>query len=210
MSRSQFWGLFAVLLVLFLVVEGPIWAHPWDLSAVNRAILLSYAPIPLLVVGCLLWSHRLRWVSFFLDTLSLTLLKYSVTFAFALFMWGVLSRAGSGRAGSALGASSLRGGADARVDHSRREEGSDPRCRHRGRWASRGGGERVRREGARGSRSSRRAPRPSRCSTTVRGSSLAWRSPRWVSTSRRTPPTVSFTPSSPFRMTRRGRRSSSP
>src|SRR4051812_20328325 len=87
MSRTQFWGSFAVLVGLFLLIEGPIWSHPWDISAVNHAILLSYLPIPLLVAGCLLWSRRLGWVSFFLDTLSLTLVKYSATFFFALCMW---------------------------------------------------------------------------------------------------------------------------
>jgi hypothetical protein len=87
MSRVQFWGSFVILVLLFLLVEGPIWSHPWDIRAVDRAILLSYLPIPLLVAGCLLWSRRLTLVGFFLDTLTLTFVKYSATALFALSMW---------------------------------------------------------------------------------------------------------------------------
>jgi hypothetical protein len=89
LSRTQFWACWATVVALFFFDTGPIWRHPWDMGAFNDAVLWSYVPIPLLVGGCLLGSRRLSLRAFFLDTLEITLLKYAVTFAAALVLWGV-------------------------------------------------------------------------------------------------------------------------
>lgn len=86
-SRAQFWTVWGLAVVLFLFWTGPVWRHPWDIGLVNQAIFWSYLPIPMLVAACLLWSKRLTMRAFFLDTLELTLLKYSFTFALALVLW---------------------------------------------------------------------------------------------------------------------------
>jgi hypothetical protein len=89
MSRAQLSGALAVALTLFLFEAGPIWRHPWDMELLNRAIFWSYVAIPLLVIGCLAWSRHLSWKAFLVDTLVLTLVKYTCTFAFALVLWEV-------------------------------------------------------------------------------------------------------------------------
>lgn len=89
MSRAQFWSVLGLALALFLFEAGPVWRHPWDMELLNRAIFWSYVAIPLLVIGCLAWSKRLSLRVFFVDTLVLTLIKYSCTFAFALVLWEV-------------------------------------------------------------------------------------------------------------------------
>jgi hypothetical protein len=84
LTRRQFWGCFAVALVVFLFWAGPVWAEPWRIDA---PVYASYAVIPLLVLGCLLWSRRfaVRWL--LLDSLELVLLKFAATYMFATIMW---------------------------------------------------------------------------------------------------------------------------
>jgi hypothetical protein len=89
LSRVQFWSFFALLLTIFLFSTGPVWRHPWKIATLDMAIFASYAPIPFLVAGGLAFKKRLTWKAFFLDTLELTLLKYSVTFGLALVFWGL-------------------------------------------------------------------------------------------------------------------------
>lgn len=89
MSRAQFWSVLGLAFALFLFEAGPVWRHPWDMELLNRAIFWSYVVIPLLVIGCLAWSKRLSLRVFVVDTLVLTLIKYSCTFAFALVLWEV-------------------------------------------------------------------------------------------------------------------------
>lgn len=89
MSRAQFWSVLGLGLTLFLFEAGPIWRHPWDMSLVNGAILWSYLLLLPLVIGCLAWSKRLSLRAFFLDTLTLALVKYTCTFAIALVLWEV-------------------------------------------------------------------------------------------------------------------------
>jgi hypothetical protein len=84
LSRAQIVLCLAVPIGIFLFGWGPIWEHPWD---IDRAIWWSYVPLPFLVLGCLAWSRRLTLRDFFLDALSLTLAKYSVTFTIALVLW---------------------------------------------------------------------------------------------------------------------------
>jgi len=87
MSRAQLGGALATAFALFLFEAGPIWRHPWDMELLNRAIFWSYLAIPLLVIGCLAWSRRLSARAFLVDTLVLTLVKYTCTFGFALVLW---------------------------------------------------------------------------------------------------------------------------
>ncbi|MCC6553238.1 MAG: hypothetical protein IT372_09495 [Polyangiaceae bacterium] len=85
LSGPQIFLCLAVPISIFLFGTGPIWTHPWEL---DRAIWWSYAPLPLLVLGCLAWSRRLTPRAWLLDTLSLTLAKFGLTFTIAIFLWG--------------------------------------------------------------------------------------------------------------------------
>jgi hypothetical protein len=89
LTRLQFWGFLAVAIAVFLFASGPVWQHPWDIGALNRAIFYSYAVVPVLVVAGLAYKRRLGIRAFVLDLLVLTLLKYSITFAIALVLWSV-------------------------------------------------------------------------------------------------------------------------
>jgi hypothetical protein len=87
LTRLQFWGFLALVVGIFLFASGPVWQHPWDISALNRAIFYSYAPLPVLVLGGLAYKRRLGFRAFAVDLLVLTLLKYTVTFSIALVLW---------------------------------------------------------------------------------------------------------------------------
>lgn len=108
LTRTQFAITLAVCLSIFLLAGGPIWQQPWKMDQVDLAMLWSYAPLPLLVLGFLAWSRRLRVASFLLETLRLVLVKYSITFALALVLWTMTDQPAhaaptplrSGRAGS--------------------------------------------------------------------------------------------------------------
>ncbi|MEJ7731245.1 MAG: carboxypeptidase-like regulatory domain-containing protein [Polyangiaceae bacterium] len=89
LSRTQFAVSLGICLAIFLLAGGPIWQQPWKMDQVDLAILWSYAAVPLLVLGFLAWSKRLRIGAFLLETLRLVLVKYSVTFALALVLWTV-------------------------------------------------------------------------------------------------------------------------
>src|SRR4051794_25538467 len=89
LTRLQFWSFFAVALAIFLFSTGPVWRHPWKMDVLNMPILYSYLPLPLMVVAGLAYKRRLGLRAWFLDTLELTLLKYSVTFSLALVLWSV-------------------------------------------------------------------------------------------------------------------------
>lgn len=87
MSRLQFWVVLLLLVGVFLFGHGAIWEHPWDMAQVDSAIIWSYLAIPPVVLVCLLWSKRLGWKAFLLDTVELTFAKYGATLACALVMW---------------------------------------------------------------------------------------------------------------------------
>jgi hypothetical protein len=71
---------------IFLLVNGPIWRDPWNPDA---SILISYIPIPFLVLVAL-WRHgRPSLVALALDTLRVTLLKFGVTASILLCLWSV-------------------------------------------------------------------------------------------------------------------------
>lgn len=77
----------AIAVTIFLFVTGPLWRHPWDIAEVDRAILLSYLPIPFLVLGLSAVRRRLGLRGFLLDVTVVTLFKYASTFAIAAFLW---------------------------------------------------------------------------------------------------------------------------
>lgn len=87
LTSRQFWGCLALSVTIFVFSTGPVWRHPWDVGVLNYAIFVSYIPIPLLVIACLAWNRTLSLRGFFLDTLVLTLIKYSITFSLALGLW---------------------------------------------------------------------------------------------------------------------------
>ena len=89
LTRLQLWGFLAIAVAIFLFASGPVWEHPWDIGALNRAIFYSYAPIPVLVLLGLAYKRRLGARAFVVDLLVLTLLKYSITFGIALVLWSV-------------------------------------------------------------------------------------------------------------------------
>jgi hypothetical protein len=108
MSRAQLLGALAIAFTLFLFEAGPIWRHPWDMELLNRAVFWSYIAIPLLVIACLAWSRHLSARAFIVDTLVLTLVKYTCTFAFSLVLWEVTPfPAPAHQAASAHGARAL-------------------------------------------------------------------------------------------------------
>jgi hypothetical protein len=89
LTRAQFFGIIGVGVTIFLFSTGPLWRHPWRLDMLNEAVLYSYLPLPPLVVAGLWYKKRLGLRAFFLDTLAITLIKYSVTFGIALVLWSI-------------------------------------------------------------------------------------------------------------------------
>src|SRR5262249_27721977 len=57
----------------------------------DRNIIWSYAPIPLLVLGLLAVEHKLRWSSWCVETLRLTLVKFAITYLFVNVAWSFVS-----------------------------------------------------------------------------------------------------------------------
>jgi hypothetical protein len=89
LTRRQFWICLGLIVVMFMFITGPVWAHPWNINVLDWAIYLSYIPIPFLVVGLLAWRRKLNFRGAFLDILEMTLIKYAITFTFALSLWAV-------------------------------------------------------------------------------------------------------------------------
>lgn len=75
----------AAVLALFAGLN-PVW-RPLDMAAMDRNILWSYAPIPLLAAGLLALERKLRWSSWMLDTLRLGLAKFAVTYLYVNVVW---------------------------------------------------------------------------------------------------------------------------
>jgi hypothetical protein len=90
-SQPQFWGCLVVALVVFSFARGPIWRHAGDIASLDLAIFWSYGAIPLLIGGCLLWSHRWSWRGVLLDSLALVLLKYGITYSIAMVLWATVA-----------------------------------------------------------------------------------------------------------------------
>lgn len=92
LSRLQFWLCLLVALAFFLFSVGPIWAHPWNINLLDSAIYISYLIIPIMVIACLAYRKSLNWRGAFLDMMEMTLLKYALTFSFALILWATSHR----------------------------------------------------------------------------------------------------------------------
>ena len=82
----------AITLAIFFLLH-PLW-RPLDMAQMDRNILWSYAPIPLLVLALLALERKLRWSSWMLETLRLTLVKFAITFLFANTMWAFVGPPG--------------------------------------------------------------------------------------------------------------------
>jgi len=84
LSVAQLTGCLAVLLVVFLFWGGPIWRHPFEVDA---GVLISYALVVPLVLGCLVAARRLtvRWL--LVDSIVLATTKFAVTYAIATGLW---------------------------------------------------------------------------------------------------------------------------
>lgn len=83
------WPMLAMLVAIFLFGgERPIWENPFD---IDRAIWLSYAPIPILVAAGLWWSKRLSAATLFLNTLEIVLTKFGLTYMIAMTAWALSS-----------------------------------------------------------------------------------------------------------------------
>ena len=76
LSRRSFWIAFAIVLGLFLFLGGPVWRDPFN---IDRQIIGSYLPIPILVAALLAVEKKLRAMPWFLATMELTALKFAVT-----------------------------------------------------------------------------------------------------------------------------------
>ncbi|HZM01030.1 MAG TPA: hypothetical protein VFD43_12350, partial [Planctomycetota bacterium] len=90
MPQLSWWSFglaLAVTLGIFFLLH-PLW-RPLDIAEIDRNILWSYAPIPALVLGLLALERKLRWSSWMLETLRLTLVKFAITFLFANVLWFV-------------------------------------------------------------------------------------------------------------------------
>lgn len=101
LTRLQFWSFLAFGLTIFLFSTGPIWRDPWRMENILFAAVYSYLPIPFLVAFGLAYKKRLGFRAFFLDTIELTLLKYSATFAISLVLWGLVPARAPAAAASA-------------------------------------------------------------------------------------------------------------
>ena len=84
MSRRLLWVCVGLSILVFALWEGPSWRHA---DAADAAAWWSYAAIPPLVVGALLFERKLRPLPFILATLEVTAWKFFATYCFAQTMW---------------------------------------------------------------------------------------------------------------------------
>lgn len=75
-TARQLTAALAVLVGLFLFVQGPIWSHVWE---ADFAILWSYAPIPAVVLGLLIVNRTFSVGRLILGSFLVALLKYVIT-----------------------------------------------------------------------------------------------------------------------------------
>ena len=92
LSWRSFGLALAITLAIFFLLH-PLW-RPLDMEQMDRNIAWSYVPIPLLVLALLALEHKLRWSSWMLETLRLTLVKFAVTFLFANVLWAFIGPPG--------------------------------------------------------------------------------------------------------------------
>jgi hypothetical protein len=69
----------ALVVVQFFFGAGAVWRKPFDW---DRSILYSYATIPVLVLGALLLTRRLRFGPWVIHTVEITCVKFLITASF--------------------------------------------------------------------------------------------------------------------------------
>src|SRR5690348_1910934 len=84
LSRRLLWACVVISILVFVLWEGPSWRHA---DAADAAAWWSYAVIPPLVAGALLYERKLRGVSFLLAAVEVTAWKFFATYFFAQTMW---------------------------------------------------------------------------------------------------------------------------
>jgi len=99
LSWRSFGLALAITLAIFFLLN-PMWRR-LDMAQMDRNIAWSYAPIPLLVLGLLALERKLRWSSWMIETLRLTLVKFAITFLFANAMWAIVGPPGASPAPAA-------------------------------------------------------------------------------------------------------------
>ena len=93
LSWRSFGLALAITLAIFFLLN-PMWRR-LDMAQMDRNIGWSYAPIPLLVLVLLALERKLRWSSWVMETLRLTLVKFAITFLFANTLWAVVGPPGA-------------------------------------------------------------------------------------------------------------------
>jgi hypothetical protein len=84
LSRRLLWICVGLAILVFAVWEGPSWRHA---DAADAAAWWSYAAIPPLVAGALLYERKLRPLPLLLATVEVTAWKFFATYCFAQTMW---------------------------------------------------------------------------------------------------------------------------
>jgi hypothetical protein len=84
LSRRSKAAVLALAVLLFLLVNGPIWTHP---SSPDASILWSYAVIPFLVLAFLIAERKLRLSTLIMESVLLAILKFGITASMLIFIW---------------------------------------------------------------------------------------------------------------------------
>jgi hypothetical protein len=84
LSRRLLWICVALSILVFALWEGPSWRHA---DAADAAAWWSYAVIPPLIAGALIFERKLRVLPFVLGTVEVTAWKFFATYCFAQTMW---------------------------------------------------------------------------------------------------------------------------
>ncbi len=96
LSWTSFSLCMGILLAIFLFLN-PIWEsdvmREWD-----ENIWWSYIPIPLLVVAFLAIERKLGWGPFWIETMKITFVKFTITFLLANGLWALWGAPGTGLA----------------------------------------------------------------------------------------------------------------
>ena len=89
LSRGSFWLALGASVGLFLYFN-PFWLAV-EIGDLDRGILWSYGLLPVLTWGLLLAERKLRFAAWFLETLKLVLIKFTLTYALASVGWVLVS-----------------------------------------------------------------------------------------------------------------------
>lgn len=84
LSRRLIWISVALSILVFVIWEGANWRSA---SAVDAAAWWSYAVIPPLIAGALLYEHKLRLLPWILGVVEVTAWKFIATYCYAQTMW---------------------------------------------------------------------------------------------------------------------------